>query len=79
MLHNAVYLDRMFRSMHHLNELKATELANQPDHSILHSDCLFYHCFDLLSSMLAQPAVACVGIHNVDFIVSKSFWTIEIH
>jgi hypothetical protein len=71
LFNHSVVLDRLLRALQHINDLKATELQNQPERSILHSDTLFFHCFDALSLMLAQPATCCVGLHNVDLIVSS--------
>ena len=66
-----VALDRMVKALEHINALKATELSNQPHESIFHTDNIFFQTYDALVSFLSQPAQGCcIGLHNVDFVVS---------
>lgn len=70
MLHINVMLARAYRSMKHCNSLTSTELSNQPAGSLLHSDHIFQSAFCLLSNLLTVPAANCVGLTNIDAIVS---------
>lgn len=74
----AVVIARCIRAMKHTLSLKATELLNQPDNSILHSDNLFYYSFCQLCNILQQPSVNVVGIHNVDYVVSFSPYLFDL-
>lgn len=69
MLYNNVKLARIYRCMKHCNSLTITELANQPETALLHSDHLFQAAFCMLSNLLATPAISPVGLSNVDTVV----------
>lgn len=71
MLYTNVLLARVYRSVKHCNSLTLTELSNQPDATLLHSDHLFQTAFCILCNLFATPATFCVGLTNVDEIVRR--------
>eukprot|EP00981_Chlorochromonas_danica_P006520 scaffold1413_cov162-Ochromonas_danica.AAC.1 len=77
MLYNNVKLARIYRCMKHCNSLTITELANQPETALLHSDHLFQTAFCMLSNLLATPSISPIGLANVDTILLKERESIE--
>jgi hypothetical protein len=70
MFYHAVRLNRMDKCIKHLLTLKSTELVNQPDFSVVHSDNLFLYSFACLCDLLQQPGISPISLINVDAIVS---------
>jgi hypothetical protein len=63
-------LHRCVRILKHLNDLTSSELSNQPEKALLHSNTLFFFIFDLLCRLLEIPNSDVIGIANINFIVS---------
>lgn len=74
MAHQIIILERAYRGIEHVNDLTATELSNQPEISILHSDSFFYYIVYLFCVLLETPNSYCIGINHLDLVVSLSFF-----
>ena len=67
--HKTVIL-RAHQAVVKLNHFGANELANEPRDDVISSLTVFVGAFTLLSNLFAVPNISCVGLHNVESIVS---------
>jgi len=72
-------LQRAYRGILQVNEFTATELTNQPEISILHTDSIFYYIIYLLSLLLEMPNSFSIGINQMDTILTNEKDQIDIN
>jgi hypothetical protein len=56
-----------------LNHFGANELTNEPVDDVINSFTVFVGTFTLLSNIFAMPNISCVGLHNIESIVSTGY------
>jgi hypothetical protein len=59
------------RAVEHILSLSSKEYQRQQPDGLTHSDTLLVGCITALANAYMQPGASCIGLHNVDSLVSR--------